>query len=104
MLRGHLRLTDVTGVVHFHGKTHVAPLAEVVNAQSPPGLCGLVGKTPRPPLAINIFRRGGRGEAAGRINEGTLSIRDRCVVNSGAPTVRSTRIHADHRAPPVLLA
>jgi hypothetical protein len=27
MLRGHPRLTDVTGVVHFREKTYVAPLA-----------------------------------------------------------------------------
>jgi hypothetical protein len=33
------------------------------------GALRLVGRTLRPPLVINIFCRGGRGEAAGRINE-----------------------------------
>jgi hypothetical protein len=69
MLRGHPRRTDVTGVVHFREKTHVAPLAGVVNAQSPPELCGLWGEPYGLPWLLNIFRRGGRGEAAGRNNE-----------------------------------
>jgi hypothetical protein len=34
----------------------------------------LVGRTLPPPPVINIFCRGGRGEAAGRINEAKLSI------------------------------
>ena len=41
-------------------------LPEVVNAQSPPELCGLWGG---PYALLDIFRRGGRGGAAGRINE-----------------------------------
>jgi hypothetical protein len=58
----------------FHEKTYAARLAEVVNAQSPSGLCGLVGRSPRPSLAMSIFARGGRGEAAGQISDGKLSI------------------------------